>query len=199
MKRIITINREYGSGGYDIGKKLAERIGYEFYDKKIIKHVAEETGFDPKYVEANIEHTPASGFQVLLFQQRKDTFMDGMSTREFLLSKQREVIRRFAEEGPSVFIGRCADYALRNRTDVFNVFITAPAEFRLNRIATEASYGVSDRTPEERLKDKDKRRAENYRDRTGKIWGDCRNYHLCLDSSVFGIDRCVEIIEELIR
>lgn len=201
MKRIITINREYGSGGYIIGHRLAERLGYEFYDKKYIKRVAQETGFDEAYIQQHSESSPSrKGLRYIFSQQNDSRFMEGgLSPREYLWRKQSEIIRSLAEEMPCVFIGRSADYILRNRTDVLNVFIHAPKADRIARINSDPLYGTSDLDAAQRLKAKDESRSTNYHERTGQDWGLAENYHLCLNSSAFGLEKCVDILEELVN
>lgn len=198
MKRIVTISREFGSGGRSVGKKLAERLGVKYYDKELVKEVAAETGFDPSYIEETGEHSASkSSWSYLFASPGVPGIMKGMSASDFLWCIQRNVILKLAEEAPCVIVGRCADYILKDRDDCLNVFVHASLNYRADRIVR--LYGESDKSPEQRLKDKDKRRANNYEHYTGQKWGASQNYHLCLDSSVIGIDRCVDLIESLIR
>ncbi|MBE5807147.1 MAG: cytidylate kinase-like family protein [Clostridiales bacterium] len=200
MKRIITINREYGSGGYIVGQMLAERLGYEFYDKKYLRRLSEETGFDPKYIEEHSESSPSSKSLKFIFsQQNTSRFMEGgLSPREYLWRKQSELIREIAQSMPCVIMGRSADYILRDRDDVLNVFIHAPYEDRIARIERDPLYGDSDKSAKHRLKRKDESRSTNYEERTGQKWGFAENYDICLNSSVIGLRGCVDIIEALV-
>ncbi len=116
---------------------------------------------------------------------------------DFLWCIQRNVILRIADEEPCVIVGRCADYILSERDDVFNVFVHAPIPYRADRIVR--LYGESDQKPEVRLKEKDKRRRNNYKHYTGREWGMAQNYHLSLDTSMIPIEKCVEIIEDLVK
>lgn len=198
MKRIITISREFGSGGRTVGKKLAEKLGYKYYDKELVKEVAAETGFDPTYIEEHGEHSATSSPLSYLFPAPGvPGVMKGMSAADFLWCIQREVILKLADEEPCVIVGRCADYILKDRDDVFNVFIHAPIEYRADRIVR--LYGENDKSPEQRLKEKDKRRRINYKHYTGQEWGVAQNYDMCLNSAAIGVDRCVKLIEALVK
>ena len=198
-KKIITISREFGSGGRTIGKKLAERLGIAYYDKELVKQISMETGFDPKYIEEHGEHAPGRSFLSYVFGTRTahPDVMNGMTPADFLWCMQRKIILELAEKESCVIVGRCADYILREREDCLNVFIHAPKAQRAERIVK--LYGESDVAPEKRLDDKDARRKVNYRHFTGREWGDARNYHLSLDSARLGIEGCVDLIESVYR
>ena len=197
-KRIITISREFGSGGRSIGRELAQRLGWKFYDKELVNAVALETGFAEEYIEENSEHAPsASMFAYAFTQHGASGLMRGMSITDFLWVAQREVILKIAEEGNCVIVGRNADHILKDREDVLNVFIHADKDYRAERIVR--LYGESEKPPQQRLNEKDKKRAVNYRHYTSKEWGDSRNYHLSLDSGMLGEETCVEIIEALVK
>lgn len=198
MKRIITISREFGSGGRTIGKQLAEKLGWKYYDKELVKRVAETTGFDPAFIEDVGEHSASkSPLSYLLAPMGNPGIMNGLSAADFLWVMQRNAIVNLAKEENCVIVGRCADYILRERDDVFNVFVHAPIPFRAERIVR--LYGESEQSPEQRLTDKDKRRANNYKHYTGQIWGAAQNYHLTVDTSVIPIETCVEIIAGLVK
>ena len=201
MKRIITISREFGSGGRTIGKQLAQRLGWKYYDKEIVKEVAEKTGFDPGYVEEVGEHSASkSPLSYLFAQPGTPGVMKGMSASDFLWVMQRNVIMDLTNPNtmePCVIVGRCADYILRDREDVLNVYVHAPVPYRAERIVR--LYGESDKSPEQRLKDKDKRRANNYKHYTGQTWGMSQNYHLSIDTSQIPIELAVTIIEGLVK
>lgn len=198
MKRIITISREFGSAGRTIGKQLAERLGYKYYDKELVKQVADETGFDPSYIEEAGEHSASkSPLSYIFSAPGVPGVMKGLSASDFLWCIQRNVILKIADESPCVIVGRCADFILRDRDDVLNVFIHAPMQARAERIVR--LYGESDKSPEQRLKEKDKRRRNNYKHYTGQDWGVSQNYHITLDSAAVGIDRCVDILEGLAK
>ena len=197
--KIITISRQFGSGGRTIAKKVADELGFNYYDKEIIEHVAVETGFSKEYIEERGEHAPGKTILSYGFEpQGVPGIMNGMSAADYLWSIQRQVILKIAEESkPCVIVGRCADYILKDFDDVFNVFIHADMEFRKDRIVR--LYGESENKPEKRLVEKDKKRKTNYKYYTNQDWGDSVNYDLCLDSSFFGVDKCAEIICKLVK
>ena len=195
--RIITISREFGSGGRSVGKQLAERLGIPYYDKELVNQVALETGFDPRYVEENGEQAPIGGRLAYAFNmQGVPGIMRGLSAMDFLWCIQREVILKLADEGPCVIVGRSADYILKDRPDAIHAFIHADMAFRAERIVR--LYGQSEKAPEQRLRDKDKKRAVNYQHYTGREWGKSQNYTLSLNSGVLGIDRCVDILAGIV-
>ena len=196
--KIITISREFGSGGRTIGREVAGRLGIPFYDKELVEQVALASGFAPQYVEEHGEHAPnRSRLSYAFSQQGVPGVMSGMSTADFLWSIQCRVIQQLAEDGPCVIVGRNADYILKDRTDCLNVFIHADLDTRADRIVR--LYGESEKSPEARLQEKDKRRKINYQHYTGRTWGHANNYHLCLDSGTLGIDQCIELIVGLAR
>lgn len=194
--RIITVSREFGSGGRSIGKAVAERLQIPYYDKELIKHVAERTGFHPEYIEETGEYAQGKSFLSYLFPSgaARDA-MGGMSTADFLWVMQREVILDLAKKSPCVIVGRCSDFILRENPKAFHVFVHASPAFRADRIVR--LYGESEKAPLERLKDKDGRRNANYKHYTGQDWGRCQNYSLSLDSEKIGVERCAEIIASL--
>ena len=188
--RVITISREFGSGGRTIGKKVAEKLGIPCYDSEIIQKMTEETGFAPEYVKEAGEYAPGS-FLSSAFSNR--TF--GPTNEDILWDHQYTVITELAKKGPRVIVGRRADYILRDKADCLKVFIHADMAFRAKRIVEV--YGEREQSPEERLRDKDKRRAAYHRFYTNMKWGYAQNYHLTLDSGALGIDKCAEIICQL--
>ena len=190
--RVITISREFGSGGHTIGKMVAEKLGIPCYDAEIIQEMTKETGFSPDYVKEAGEYAPGS-FLSAAFSNR----MFGPTNEDILWERQYRVITALAEKGSCVIVGRCADYILRDKADCLTVFIHADMKFRAERIVRE--YGEREQSPEERLRDKDKRRAAYHRFYTDMKWGYAQNYHLTLDSGVLGIDRCVKTICALYR
>ena len=192
MKKIITISREFGSGGRTIAKAVAEQLGYKYYDKELIEKVADKTGFSAKFVEEQGEYAPNTAPFAYSFVGRG---INGVSPEDYLWSAQRRVILQIADEEPCVIVGRCADYILRNREDCLHVFIHADMKKRAERIVK--LYGETDKTPEKRLQEKDKKRKINYKYYTEQDWGMSQNYDLSLDSGVIGLDRCVDLIVEL--
>ncbi len=192
-KKIITISRQFGSGGRSIGRAVAEQLGIPFYDKELVDQVALESGFAHKYIEEHGEHAPGSSLLSYAFApQGVPGVMHGLSTADFLWNIQCSVILQLAEKGPCVIVGRNADYILKDRPDCLHVFIHADTDFRAERIVR--LYGESEKSPEARLAEKDKRRRVHYQHYTGRKWGDALNYDLCLKSNTVGIDQCVRTI-----
>lgn len=197
-KRIITISREFGSGGRTIGHLVAEKLGIPFYDKELVEQVALESGFAPKYVEEHGEHSPGRSMLSYAFApQGVPGVMNGLSTADFLWSIQCGVILQLADQGPCVIVGRNADYILKDREDALHVFVHANKEFRADRIVR--LYGESEKSPETRLNEKDKRRKLNYQHYTGRNWGDAHNYHISLDSAAIGVEECADMIVDLVK
>ena len=188
--RIITISREFGSGGRTIGRKVAEELGIPCYDSELIQKIATESGFDENYIKDAGEYAPG-GFLSSAFANRAF----GPTNEDYLWQIQYQIITGLAEKGPCVIVGRCADYILRDKADCLKVFIHADMDFRADRIVKV--YGEREESPEQRLKDKDKRRAAYHRFYTNMKWGHAQNYHITLNSGVLGIEKCVEIIKSL--
>lgn len=187
--RIITISREFGSGGRTIGKLVAKELNIPCYDSELIEKIAEKSGFDPEYIKRNGEY--GSGNYVSFLSNR----IFGMTNEDYIWKIQCEIIKKLAEESSCVIVGRCADYVLKDYKNCLKVFIHADLEFRKKRIVEV--YGEKDLSPEARIKDKDKRRISYRRFYTNMKRGRAKNYHICLNSGVLGIDKCVEIIKSL--
>ena len=197
-KKIITISREFGSGGRTIGRKVAERLGIPFYDKELVEQIALESGFAEKYVEEHGEHAPGRTlFSYAFAPQGVPGVMNGLSTADFLWNIQCSVILQLAEQGPCVIVGRNADYILKDRQDALHAYVFADVAYRAERIVRR--YGESDKSPEQRLQEKDKRRRVNYQHYTGRTWGMSQNYDISLDTGVLGIDQCVDIICSIVE
>lgn len=190
----ITISREYGSGGREIGKKLADRLGIPFYDKEIIEQTAFKTGFAEDYVKRLGEYASAKNWFEFAFTARN---VFGMSSEDYLWSKQREVILDLASKGSCVIVGRCADFILREKKNLLNVFVHADLDMRMDRIVNVYKEPFED--SRKNLIEMDKKRSFNYTYYTEQEWGDSHNYHVCLDSSSLGIDDCVDILENMVK
>ncbi len=184
---IITISREFGSGGRAIARNVAERLGFAFYDKELIAKAAERTGFAESFIQEHGEKH--SSFFSVPFSSA--TF-NGMSTEDYLWSMQRKIILELAEEGPCVIVGRCSDYILKDRKDAIHVFVHADPKDREERIINQ--YGVRTSDPAKTIATEDKHRRKNYRYYTDREWGDVDNYTVSVNSSVFGIDGTTELI-----
>lgn len=191
--RIVTISRQFGSGGRTIGKELAARLNIPCYDHDLIEKIAEESGFAPEFIAERGEHAAYSGWLAGALSNHRDFY--GRSPQDDLWIAQRKVILNLAEQGPCVIVGRCADDILRDKADCLNVFIHADMAKRAKRIVEH--YGESAEAPEKRLRDKDKRRAAYYQLYTDRKWGDVGNYHITLDSGALGLEKCVDILAQL--
>ena len=197
-KTIITISRQFGSGGRTIGHLVAEKLNIPFYDKELVDQIALESGFAPKFVEEHGEHAPGRSLLAYAFApQGVPGVMNGLSTADFLWNIQCGVILQLAEKGPCVIVGRNADYVLKDREDVLHTFIHADEDFRADRIVR--LYGESEKSPEARLAEKDKRRRVNYQHYTGRTWGQAQNYDICLDTGILGIEQCKDIVVGIVE
>ena len=190
-KKIITISREFGSGGRFIGEEVAKKLGMKYYDRDIIGQIAEKSGFSPEYIQENAELSPKKGLFAYAFAGRDIT---GKSVEDMVYEAQRKVILALAEKEPCVIIGRNADYILKDRDDVMNVFIHGDMPEKTQRIMR--LHNVEAQEAAKMMADTDKRRMTNYNFYTKQKWGYAGNYTLCLNSSQLGYDRCEKIIME---
>ena len=190
--RVITISREFGSGGRTVGKKVAQALGLPCYDRELLQKIAQESGFNENYVKDAGEYAPG-GFLATAFSHRGFA----PTNEDYLWEVQYRVITELAEQGPCVIVGRCADYILRGKADCLRVFIHAALDFRARRIVEV--YGEQEASPEQRIRDKDKRRAAYHRFYTDMKWGHAQNYDITLNSGTLGIDRCAEIIQGIYK
>ena len=198
---IITIGRQFGSGGRSVAKHLAEQLGIKYYDKELITMSAKESGISPEIFEKVDEAAANSLLYSMVIGMygatSRMTDYGELSINDKIFKIQTEIIKKLAEEGPCVIVGRCADYILRERTDLLNVFVYSDTEKRIERAVNE--YGIQSKNIKEFILKSDKKRSNYYNFYTGKRWGASCNYHLCLDSGIFGIDGSVEIIEKALN
>jgi cytidylate kinase len=192
---IITIGRQYGSGGRYIASMLSERMGIPYYDKELLAEASKDSGINQQVLEDYDEkHTKGLLFGLMGSTPRGEggsMYLDMPLNHKIFLA-QFDTIRRLADEGPCILVGRCADYVLRDHENLLNVFIRASAEDRMKRIIEYNQVDPS--KAEEILRKTDKQRAAYYNYYATGGWGDVNNYHLCLDSGVLGYDGCVDII-----
>jgi cytidylate kinase len=199
-RKVITISREFGSGGRSIGKIVAERLGYAYYDQALVELIAKESGYSEDFVEQRGEDaTSKSSF---LFNLSRSGGTGGNYDGVYAISDklyvlQHNIIKRIAAEGPCVIVGRCSDYILKDEESCLHAFIHADTDFKADRIVR--LYGEREGSPEKRLEEKDKKRQVYYKNYTGRTWGLSMNYDLCLNSGKFGIEKCAEIIAELAK
>lgn len=200
MNKIITISRQYGSGGREIGSKLAKYYDIPFYDNEIISNAAKESGFSEVAFEKAEEKATNSFLYSLAMGMSAYGNMDmgftSMSVDDRLFLAETKVTRRFAQKGPCVIVGRCADYVLRDFPNVVNIFVTASMASRVKR-AVEV-YELPKAKAEENIIKFDKRRCNYYNFHTGQKWGAVGNYHLAIRSDLHGIDQTVETIVKYI-
>ena len=188
-KRIITISREFGSGGRFIGEEVAKKLGIAYYDKEMIGQIAEQAGLSSEYVRENAELSPKKGWFAYAFSGRDIT---GKSVEDMVYEAQRKVIMQIAEKENCVIIGRNADFILKDRKDVLNVFIHGSIPEKVRRICS--LYNVTEVDAIKMINDIDKRRRTNYNFYTEQKWGMAENYTMSLNSSVLGYDLCQKII-----
>ena len=196
---IITIERQYGSGGHLIGEKLAESLGIPFYDSELIKVAAKESGICEEIFES-FDEKPTTSF---LYSLVMDPYSLGYNSNSFDLPLNHKVflaafdtIKELASKGPCVFVGRCADYALEDFDNCISVYVHAPFEDRIKRIENE--YGIPNGKSKEMLMKKDKQRSSYYNYYSSNKWGYPKSYDLCLNSSYLGIDGSVDLIKKII-
>jgi cytidylate kinase len=201
MNKIITISRQYGSGGREIGAKLAQKLGIPFYDNEIITRAAKDSGFS----EAVFENAEKKASNSLLYSiamgmnayGNQDIGFTHLSLDDQIYIAQSNVIRKVAQEGPCVIVGRCADYVLRDYKNVVNVFIWADLEFRKNRAIQ--LYQLKENKAEEEILKIDKSRANYYNYHASEKWGKAENYHLSIKSDCIGIDNSVDCILQFLE
>ncbi len=201
MRTIITIGRQYGSGGHQIGKAVSDEYGIGYYDKELLDRAARESGIGKELFE-NQDEKPTSSF---LYSLVMDTYSFGlgasplsdMPLNQKVFLAQFNAIRKIAEEEPCVMIGRCSDYALAENPNLLSIFIHADMQTRIRRIA--AKYDLTDARAKEKIEKIDKKRASYYNYYTSKRWGDADSYRLTLDSGVLGIQGCIETIKKAVE
>ena len=191
MNKIITISRQYGSGGREIGQKLAKHYDIPFYDNEIITRAAKESGFARAEDKAtnSLLYSLAMGINVY---GNQDFGFSGLSLDDRIFLAQSDVIRKVAEEGPCIIVGRCADYVLKEREDVVNLFIKAAMSFRIERAVSE--YDIEENKAADVILKNDKRRGNYYNYHVGEKWTDLNNYDLVVRSDLSGIDNAVKCI-----
>lgn len=199
---IVNIGRQLGSGGREIGEKLAARLGISFYDKELIELASEESGLCREFFE-RADEKASQGLIGGLFGMRFPFVSDGAIptgnclSNDALFKVQSDVIRRLAAERSCLFVGRCADYILRDHPRCVNVFIACSAEERIRRLCR--THALSAREAEELMGKADRKRSEYYNYYSYKQWGAAETYHLCIDSSVLGVDGTVDFVEEFVK
>ena len=195
---IITIGRQLGSGGREIGQKLSARLGIAFYDKELIRIASQQSGLKEEFFERVDEQKHFSLFPGILGLRTSltdDFFPNYYLSNESLFRIQSDVMRTLAGEGSCIFVGRCADYVMKDERNCLNLFISADMADRIKRIAI--SHKLSDTKAKELIERTDKGRSSYYNYFSGKTWGAAESYHLCINSSVLGIDETVRLISHV--
>ena len=187
---IITISREFGSGGHFIGEEVSKRLGIPFYDKNIIQQIAEKTGFSEDFVKDQSEYAPSKNMFAYAFVGRDHT---GSSLSDQVYAAQTQVIRNLAEKGSCIIIGRCADYVLKDYDNVVNIFVCGDMESKIHRMMW--TFSLEKEVAEERIRETDKQRHKYYNYYTGKTWDAASNYDLCLNTGDMTIEEAAEQIK----
>lgn len=188
--KVIVIGRQYGSGGHDIGKELAGKLGFAFYDNEIIQMTAGSTGYTPKFVQDHEENMTNSFLYDLISQMY--IYSDTQEApRDAIFESEGEVIRSLADQGNCIILGRCADYFLRDRHDCLKVYLHAPEDYRVKRIMD--TENLTEEDARQKVRRMDRRRSDNYHYYTRRIWGHSKNYDLTIDTSI-GAEAVEEII-----
>lgn len=198
QRYVITIGRQLGSGGREIGQKLSARLGIAFYDKELIRIASQESGLKEEFFERVDEQKHFSLFPGILglrTAMTDDFFSNYYLSNESLFRIQSDVMRRLAGEGPCIFVGRCADYVMKDERNCLNIFINADMADRIRRISL--SHRISDSKARDLIERTDKGRSSYYNYFSGKTWGAAESYHLCINSSLLGIDESVRLISHV--
>lgn len=194
---IITIGRQFGSGGHEVGEKLAKKLGIKFYDKELIKLIAKQSGLCEKVLESYDEKTTNSILYSIVMDIYPSVMYTGPTIDQQIYQANYDTIRKLADGEPCVIVGRCADYILRDHPELVSVFIHANSDFRAARIAEE--YKLPDAKVRDMLVKTDKKRASYYNFQSEKQWGAASSYNLCIESSAVGIDGAVDLIMDYIN
>ncbi len=192
MKQVITISREFGSGGRTIGRMVAEKLGYAFYDEELVNEVARRSGFSPEFIKESGEYATSRHSLLFSLATAQQFSVEGLSTMDRLYIEQTKIIEELGAKGSCVIVGRCADFILKDDPQTLHVFIYGMEEDKARRIVE--LYGEKEKSPQKRLQEKDQKRKVYYKNYTGRTWGQLCNYDLCLNSSAIGIDTCVDMI-----
>lgn len=201
MKTVITIGRQFGSGGREIGEKLSKAYGISYYDRELLARAAKESGFCEEILQ-NHDERPTNSFLYNLvidtysFGYNSSSFVDMPISQKVFLA-QFDTIKKVADEGPCVIVGRCADYALDGRDNVINLFIYADDDFKIKRVMD--IYDLDENKARDMINKKDKQRQSYYNYYTNRKWGKADTYDLCINSSVLGIDGSVKLIKQFVE
>lgn len=194
---VITISREYGSGGHLIGEQLAGKLGIKFYDKELIRLVAQESGFSEEFISEKEQHMPSSLLYQMIMQDYEAPIEKSLSPDDALFVAQSRVIRRLVSEGSCVIVGRCGDYILRDVPGCIHVYLHADMPHKIERAVKE--YGIDRKTAADEIERINKARETHYYHFTGRRWGDIHNYHLTCDTGMMEDNQVCDIIGALYK
>lgn len=192
---VITISREYGSGGHKLGEMLAKELGIAFYDRELITFVASESNFSEEFISKNEQRMPGSLLYQMIMQDYEAPLDKSLSADDALFVAQSRVIRRISSEEPCVIVGRCADYILKDRPNTVNVFLYADMPHKVKRAVAE--YGIAEERAASVIADTDRSRKEHCLQYTGRQWGDSRNYNVSFDTGVFSLEQIVAFLKNI--
>ena len=200
MNKIITIGREFGSGGRELAHKLAEKLGFEYYDREIVEEIAKRTELSEKYVQQVIEHDPHNQFPITVGHTFAYLHHYGIERQQAVYREQCEVIKNMAETSNCIIVGRCADYILKDYNPL-KIFVYSDVEHKLKRCKERAdvSEHFTDKQLKKHIKSIDKNRARYYRFYTGKEWGDKLNYDICINTATMNLDDVVQILSKMLK
>ncbi len=196
MNTVITISRQYGSGGRFIGRLLADELGIPFYDKEIIAEASENSGFAQGFIQENEQKMKSMSSFAFMPSMWSGNIVNSFENVESkIYACEADAIEKFAKAGACVIVGRCADYVLRDKVKCLNVFIHADMPERVERIINMYHRADDAKKAERLIKENDRMRARHYRYYTDSEWGDCKNYHITLNSTAIGVEKCAQILK----
>ncbi len=195
---IINVGRQLGSGGHDIGKMLASDFDAKYYDRELLNLAAQESGLSPHFLEQHDERKSFLRSFLHIPNGISTNYAREGFSQDSVFQFQCDAIKKAADEGSCVFVGRCADYVLRDYANVVNIFITAPMDFRVGRLIEKRGF-ASEQEARHFIEQGESKRADYYNYYTGKKWGYAMSYDLCIDSSLLGVEQTEQFIAEFIR
>lgn len=201
MNKVITIGREFGSGGREFGRRLAEELGFEYYDKEIVTEISKHTKLSEEYVQQIVEHTPHRLYPITVGHSMSHIENYSFSQAQAVFQAQTEILKELAEKSNCVIVGRCADYILKDYNP-FNIFVYADLDSRVKRCIerrTEEEPILPEKKLRRKIKKIDRHRARYYSFYTGSKWGDKSNYDLCINSTDTPITRIVPIVAKMFK
>ena len=197
MNKIITIGREFGSGGRELGRRLAEELGIAYYDREIIAEIAKRTELSEQYVQQIVEHRPLNLMPITIGHSICPVPHPLMEQNQEIYRQQAQILTEMSEKSDCVLVGRCADYILAGRDNTINVFVYAPRETRVNRIM--ARRNLSEAEALKAITTSDKERGNHYFRYTDQKWGKAQNYDICINSALMGIEKTAEMLTAMAK